>query len=388
MPNDTVLVTGGAGFIGSHVVELLLQQGMSVRVLDSLVEQVHRGAGPRHVPPDAEFVHGDIRDRETLSRALRGVDRIIHLAAEVGVGQSMYEVSRYVDANSGGTGVLLDVVVNEKTDVRRIVVASSMSIYGEGAYSCSVHGLVTPKLRSESQLKARLWEPQCLTCGAPLSPVPTSEDKALLPTSVYAISKLEQELLCLSVGAGYGIGAVALRYFNAYGPRQALSNPYTGVAAIFSGRLLNGRPPLVFEDGQQLRDFVHVRDVARATVLALDSEEATGQAINVGVGSPLTIVQVAQLLAKQLGVDIPPELTGKFRVGDIRHCWADPIRAEKLLGFTASISLEAGVAELVDWVSTQKANDRVEKAYAELGQRGLAILWPDLAFLPATAASR
>jgi dTDP-L-rhamnose 4-epimerase len=388
MPNDTVLVTGGAGFIGSHVVELLLQQGMSVRVLDSLVEQVHRGAGPRHVPPDAEFVHGDIRDRETLSRALRGVDRIIHLAAEVGVGQSMYEVSRYVDANSGGTGRLLDVVVNEKTDVRRIIVASSMSIYGEGAYSCSVHGLVTPKLRSESQLKARLWEPQCLTCGAPLSPVPTSEDKALLPTSVYAISKLEQELLCLSVGASYGIGAVALRYFNAYGPRQALSNPYTGVAAIFSGRLLNGRPPLVFEDGQQLRDFVHVRDVARATVLALDSEEATGQAINVGVGSPLTIVQVAQLLAKQLGVDIPPELTGKFRVGDIRHCWADPIRAEKLLGFTASISLEAGVAELVDWVSTQKANDRVEKAYAELGQRGLAILWPDLAFLPATAASR
>lgn len=375
MSNDIVLVTGGAGFIGSHVVELLLKQGIRVRVLDSLVEQVHRGAGPRHVPADAEFVHSDVRDRETLSKALRGVDRVIHLAAEVGVGQSMYEVSRYVDANSGGTGILLDVIVNAKADVRRIVVASSMSIYGEGAYNCSAHGLVAPRLRTEAQLKTHLWDPQCPACGVPLHPVPTSEDKTLQPTSVYAISKMEQELLCLSVGAAYGIGSVALRYFNAYGPRQALSNPYTGVAAIFCGRLLNGRPPLVFEDGQQLRDLVHVRDVARATVLALHSEEATGQAINVGVGSPMTIVQVAQLLAKQMGADIRPELTGKFRVGDIRHCWADPARAEKLLGFTAEIPLEAGVAELVDWVSTQEANDRVDKAYAELGRRGLAILW-------------
>jgi dTDP-L-rhamnose 4-epimerase len=373
MPNETVLVTGGAGFIGSHVVELLLKQGMSVRVLDSLVEQVHRGAGPRYVPRDAEFVYGDVRDRETLSRVLRGVDHVIHLAAEVGVGQSMYEVSRYVNANSGGTGMLLDVIVNAKADVRRIVVASSMSVYGEGAYDCPAHGSVAPRLRTESQMKAGMWDPQCPTCGAPLSPVPTLEDKALLPTSVYAISKMDQELLCLSVGAGYGIGVVALRYFNAYGPRQALSNPYTGVAAIFSGRLLNGRPPLVFEDGQQLRDFVHVRDVARATVLALQREEATGHAINVGVGSPLTIVQVAELLAKQLGVDIRPEFSGKFRVGDIRHCWADPARAEKLLGFTAGIPLEAGVAELVDWVTTQEANDRVDKAYAELGRRGLAI---------------
>jgi dTDP-L-rhamnose 4-epimerase len=373
MSNNTVLVTGGAGFIGSHVVELLLRNGMSVRVLDSLVEQVHQGAGPRYVPSDAEFVHGDVRDRETLAKALQNVDRVIHLAAEVGVGQSMYEVSRYVDGNSGGTAALLDVIVNAKMDVGRIVVASSMSIYGEGAYSCSGHGLVAPRLRTESQLKARLWEPQCPTCNLPLKPVPTAEDKALLPSSVYAISKMEQELLCLNVGAAYGIGTVALRYFNAYGPRQALSNPYTGVAAIFSGRLLNGRAPLAFEDGQQLRDFVHVRDVARATLLALESEEATGQAINVGVGSPLTITQVAELLAKQLGVNVQPEITGKFRVGDIRHCWADPTRAEKLLGFSAEIPLETGVAELIDWVSTQEADDRVDSAYAELGQRGLAL---------------
>ena len=373
MSNDIVLVTGGAGFIGSHVVELLVQQGMRVRVLDSLVEQVHRGVGPRYVPADAEFVHGDVRDRDTLVKALQGVDRIVHLAAEVGVGQSMYEVSRYVDVNTGGTGVLLDVIANDKTDVRRIVVASSMSIYGEGAYRCPGHGAVAPRLRPESQLKARLWDPQCPTCGDVLSPIPTAEDKTLLPTSVYAVSKMDQELLCLLVGAAYGIGVVALRYFNVYGPRQALSNPYTGVGAIFSARLLNGRAPLAFEDGQQLRDFVHVRDVARATVLALESEAATGQAINVGVGSPLTIVQVAHLLAKQLRVDVDPEVTGKFRFGDIRHCWADPTRAEELLGFIAEIPLETGVAELIDWVSTQEADDRVDHANAELGQRGLAL---------------
>jgi dTDP-L-rhamnose 4-epimerase len=373
MPKGTVLVTGGAGFIGSHVVEQLLRQGYPVRVYDSLVEQVHQGAGPRYVPEEAEFIYGDVRDRDGLAKALRGVEQVVHLAAEVGVGQSMYEVSKYVDTNTGGTGVLLDIIANDHVDVGRIVVASSMSIYVEGSYRCAEHGLIAPGLRPEAQLKERDWNPHCPVCGATLGPVATSEDKKLLPTSVYAISKMDQELLCLSVGAAYGVGVVALRYFNAYGPRQALSNPYTGVAAIFSGRLLNGRPPLAFEDGEQLRDFVHVRDVARATVLALESEKATGHAINVGVGAPLTIAQVAQLLAKQLGLDIAPEITGKFRAGDIRHCWADPTVARALLGFSAEISLEAGVAELIDWVSTQSADDQVDTAYAELGRRGLAV---------------
>jgi dTDP-L-rhamnose 4-epimerase len=373
MSNGTVLVTGGAGFIGSHVVEQLLRQGYTVRVYDSLVPQVHQGAGPQYVPAGAEFIEGNVRDRDSLAKALQGVDRVVHLAAEVGVGQSMYEVSRYVDANIGGTGVLLDIIANDKTDVGRIVVASSMSIYGEGSHRCPEHGLVAPGLRPESQLKARQWDPQCPFCRQTLSPVPTAEDKQLLPTSVYAISKMDQELLCLSVGAAYGIGVVALRYFNAYGPRQALSNPYTGVAAIFSGRLLNGRPPLAFEDGEQLRDFVHVRDVARATVLALESGKATGRAVNVGVGAPLTVSRIAQLLGKQLGVDTEPEITGKFRAGDIRHCWADPTRAEQLLGFKAEIPLEAGVAELVEWVSTQAAHDQVDNAYAELDRRGLAV---------------
>jgi len=373
MSNGIVLVTGGAGFIGSHVVEQLLSQGYPVRVYDSLVPQVHRGTGPRYVPADAEFMAGDVRDRDSLGKALQGVEQVVHLAAEVGVGQSMYEVSRYVDSNTGGTGTLLDIIANDSTNVGRIVVASSMSIYGEGSYQCREHGLTAPGLRPEGQLKARQWDPLCPSCGEALSPVPTSEDKKLMPSSVYAISKMDQELLCLSVGAAYGIGVVALRYFNAYGPRQALSNPYTGVAAIFSGRLLNGRAPLAFEDGAQLRDFVHVRDVARATVLALESEKATGQAVNVGVGAPLTITRVARLLATELGVDVEPEITGKFRAGDIRHCWADPARAQQLLGFKAEIPLEDGVAELIEWVSTQAADDQVENAYAELGRRGLAV---------------
>jgi dTDP-L-rhamnose 4-epimerase len=371
MSAEKVLVTGGAGFIGSHVVELLLEQGHSVRVYDSLVDQVHRGAGPQYVPREAEFIRGDVRDRDSAAAALKGVTSVVHLAAEVGVGQSMYEVSRYVEANSGGTALLLDILANNRTEVSRIVVASSMSIYGEGAYRCSEHDLVEPLRRNEEQLSAQDWEPRCSLCRQSLAPVATMEDKPLRPTSVYAISKMDQELLCLAVGAAYDIGVVALRYFNAYGPRQALSNPYTGVAAIFSGRLLNGKNPIAFEDGNQLRDFIHVKDVARATVLALSSREATGQAINVGVGNPLTIVQVAELLASELNVDLGPEISGKFRAGDIRHCWADPTRAEKLLNFTAEVPLERGVAELIEWVSRQQAQDNVDGALQELGRRGL-----------------
>jgi dTDP-L-rhamnose 4-epimerase len=373
MGKEITLVTGGAGFIGSYVVESLLEQGSNVRVFDSLVEQVHQGRGPQYLPADVEFVEGDVRNRDALTSAMQGVNRVVHLAAEVGVGQSMYEISRYVDTNTGGTGVLLDIIANDGLPIERLVVASSMSIYGEGAYTCPTHGVMAPPMRLEAQLRDRDWEMRCPTCGDTLSPIPTSEDKALRPTSVYAISKMDQELLSLSIGAAYDIGVVALRYFNAYGPRQALSNPYTGVAAIFSSRLLNGKAPIAFEDGKQLRDFIHVRDVARATVLALTRTDIRGEAINVGVGKPLTIVQVAELLAKELGIDLEPDVSGKFRAGDIRHCWADPSKAKALLGFQAEVALDEGVTELVDWVSTQEAQDKVDGAYAELGRRGLAL---------------
>ena len=276
-----------------------------------------------NVPAEARFIHADVNDRDAVADALQGVDAVIHMAAEVGVGQSMYEISRYINANTGGTGVLLDVIVNNQASVGRIVVALSMSNYGEGAYECSVHGVVFPPLRSAEQLGRREWEAACPTCGQALKPVATPETKPMRPNSVYAISKMDQELLCLSVGAAYDIGVVALRYFNTYGPRQALSNPYTGVAAIFSGRLLNGRAPVAFEDGQQLRDFIHVRDVARATVAALESPAADGEAINVGVGDPLTVNDVATNLAGALGVDVEPQITGTSRAGDIRHCYAD-----------------------------------------------------------------
>ncbi len=370
-----ILVTGGAGFIGSHVTETLLEQGHDVRVYDKLVEQVHGSNGPQYVPAEAEFVRGDMTDRDKLGQALDGVEQIVHLAAEVGVGQSMYEISRYVDANTSGTGVLLDLLVNGKHQVNKIVVASSMSIYGEGSYTCPEHGQVAPRLRHEQQLREHRWEPGCPICGKELSPVATAETKPLFPTSVYAISKMDQELLCLSVGAAYGIGVTAVRYFNAYGPRQALSNPYTGVAAIFSGRLLNGQRPVVMEDGQQKRDFIHVRDVARATVAALSAPKADGQAVNIGIGDPISISEVATLLAKALDrEDIEPEITGNYRAGDIRHCWADPTMARELLDFTPEYSFrDRGIQELVEWVGTQTSVDRVDSARAELARRGLTV---------------
>jgi dTDP-L-rhamnose 4-epimerase len=370
--SSRVLVTGGAGFIGSHIVDLLLEHGNEVRIYDSLIEQVHKGAAPRFVPDDAELVVGDVRDRDALQAALVGVDSIIHLAAEVGVGQSMYEIERYVDTNTRGTAVLLQLLAEGGTDVGRLVVASSMSIYGEGAYRCPVHGAVSPQPRPVKALETKQWEPLCPTCGAPVAPVPTPETKPLIPTSVYAVSKMDQEMLSLTVCGAFGIGSVALRIFNTYGPRQSLSNPYTGVGAIFSSRLLNDRAPLVFEDGQQLRDFIHVTDVARAFVLALETTEVSGVACNLGTGSPVTISAIAEQLARALGKDIEPEITGSFRAGDIRHCWADVTEAQRVLGFEAETSFAEGVEDLVAWVAAESAEDQFDQARAELIARGLS----------------
>ncbi len=366
-----ILVTGGAGFIGSHVVDQLLARGYDVRVYDSLIPQVHGIHGARYVPGNAELIRADVRDRSSLQRALLGVDAVVHLAAEVGVGQSMYEIDRYVNTNTLGTAILLQLLSEGTTEVSRLVVASSMSIYGEGAYRCEEHGTVSPRPRAEAALAAKRWLVQCPFCGAEVAPVPTPETKPLIPTSVYAVSKMDQEMLSLTVGDAYGIGVMALRIFNTYGPRQALANPYTGIGAIFSSRLLNDRAPLLFEDGQQLRDFVHVTDVARAFVTALENTEVTGVACNIGSGSPVTVAEIARYLARALGKDIDPEITGNFRAGDIRHCWADTALAERELGFSAQTPFAEGVDDLIRWLTEKSPEDRSDQAHAELIAHGL-----------------
>ena len=369
-----ILVTGGAGFIGSHVVDELVAAGYEVTVLDSLEPQVHGPARtpPPYLNPKARTVWADLAAAgDVLDRLLPETDAVIHLAAVVGVSQSMYEISRYVRANTAGTAILLEKLTRFRDRVRKLVVASSMSVYGEGAYRCPNCGPAYPPSRPEAQLAARDWEPRCPACGAVLEPCPTPEEKPLMPESVYAVTKRDQEELALTVGRAYRIPTVALRFFNVYGPRQALSNPYTGVAAIFSARLLNGRPPVVYEDGRQTRDFIHVRDVARACRLALERDGANYEAVNIGTGRPFPVLEVARTLARALGRPIEPEVAGRYRAGDIRHCYADITRARRLLGFEPEVAFEAGMGELAAWVAGQAAEDRWAEAAAELERRGL-----------------
>ena len=364
------LVTGGAGFIGSHLVRRLRELGDEVVVVDSLDEQVH-GSIPE-LPDGVRFIHADVGDPEAIDDALAGIDRVVHLAAVVGVGQSMYEIDRYVRRNTQATATFLERLVAAKRAPERLVVASSMSIYGEGEYRCDEHGLVAPRPRPEEQLLSREWECLCPRCRRVLTPTCTREEKRLLPTSVYAVTKRDHEELCLVVGAAYGIPTVALRFFNVYGPGQALSNPYTGVAAIFASRLLNGNAPLIFEDGNQSRDLIHVSDIVSGIALALESDEAVGEAINLGTGRATSVRGIADILAAGLGVDIEPKIISQYRAGDIRHCYADVSLARELLGFEAEIGLEDGMRDLVRWLGEQTAEDRVEAAAGELSARGLA----------------
>jgi dTDP-L-rhamnose 4-epimerase len=364
------LVTGGAGFIGSHLVRALLERGDDVVVLDSLEAQVHGDSAP-DVPEGVELIVGNVGDTELATRALQGVDRVAHLAAAVGVGQSMYEIARYTELNTMATARFLECVVAQRPMPTRLVVASSMSIYGEGEYVCEEHGRVAPGPRPEEQLLARSWETACPHCGRELRPVGTSETKPLMPTSIYAINKRDHEEMCLVTGAAYGIPAVALRFFNVYGPGQALSNPYTGVAAIFASRLLNGRAPVIFEDGEQSRDFTHVSDIVQGILLALESEAAVGHAVNLGTGRATSVARVAQVISAGMGLEIEPERNEQYRAGDIRHCFADATRARELLGFQAAMSFEDGMGELLEWLQDQEAVDRVDDATKELAARGL-----------------
>lgn len=373
---EQVLIIGGAGFIGSHLADELLRTGYRVRVLDCLDPQVHpSGTRPGYLHPDVELIVGDIRDADAVRRSLANVDAVFNYAALVGVGQSMYQIARYTSVNNLGTATLLECLLEHP--VRRYIVASSMSLYGEGRFVNRQGQDAAPAPRTREQLEAHRWE-VCSTNGEFLTPLPTPETKTPALASVYALSKYDQERLSLITGHAYGISTVALRFFNVFGTRQALSNPYTGVLAIFASRFLNGRAPLVNEDGCQMRDFVSVYDIARASRLALEAPEkqlaGTDRVFNVGSGRAYSIREVGELMATALNLEhIRPEITGKYRIGDIRHCFADVSEAQRVLGYNPQVALEDGLRELADWLPTQTAQDNVEAARAELARRGLAI---------------
>jgi len=368
-----ILITGGAGFIGSHLCDELLKSNYSVKVLDNLSDQVH-GDGqkrPEYLSDKVELIQGDIRDSAIVEKLVKDSDAVFHFAALVGVGQSMYEIKEYTDVNNVGTATLLEAVI--KYPVKKLVVASSMSIYGEGLYQDFSGNRYHDVSRSLEQLKNNDWEVYNQKSQL-LEPIATDEFKTPNLSSVYALSKYDQERLCMMTCKAYNIPVTALRFFNVYGTRQSLSNPYTGVMAIFSSRLLNNRPPLIFEDGNQMRDFVHVKDVAKACRLAFEIPGSNQEVFNIGSGESYTISSLSRILAKTMGKeDIEPEITGEYRVGDIRHCFADISKANRILGYSPEISLEAGMKELAEWLESQFAVDHVDKAKAELSSRGLTV---------------
>lgn len=374
-----ILITGGAGFIGSHLVDAMLARGYRVSILDNLSPQVHADGEmdaegwPTYLDRRARRIRGDILDEGVFEVALEGVTHLAHLAASVGVGQSMTNIVDYTRNNVMAAAVMLEVLSQKPHTVERIAVASSMSIYGEGDYiRPSTHAHVTADVRPHAQLEARQWE--IMIDGEALEPVPTTEEKLLQPNSIYAVNKRDHEEMFLSVGRALQIPTVALRLFNAYGSRQALSNPYTGVAAIFISRLLNDQPPLVFEDGRQMRDFVHVQDVARAFATVLDSDRETWDVFNVGSGSPVSVNEIAGILARLLGKNIAPEVLNRYRVGDIRHCFGDIAKIEQAYNFRPERDMETGMEELIAWVSrTKPPVDRSAECLAELTRGKLVV---------------
>lgn len=386
-----ILVTGGAGFIGSHLVDALILEGHFVRVLDSLDPQVHGDRGDvivknlhHHLGIGGhqdyiDFWHGDVSKPEDVRSALADIDVVFHEAAAVGVGQSMYQIVDYTRNNTMAAAVLLEEIVKRKGQIKRMIVASSMSIYGEGLYCCShcANGLITyefyPQPRPESQLALKQWEMLCSNCGKSSEMLPTRENKPLNPTSIYAINKRDHEEMFLVTGKAYGIPTIALRYFNVYGSRQSLSNPYTGVAAIFASQILNGNPPKIYEDGLQSRDFVHVSDIVQANMLALKAtDKAWFKAFNIGTGKAQTIRGIAEALAEEMEKDKSYTILDRARAGDIRHCIADISRAKKLLGYEPKVDfVTQGIKELVEWAKDQKPEDKTDQAAKELAVRGL-----------------
>ncbi len=357
-----VLVTGGMGFIGSHTVDSLIADGYDVVVLDNMERQVHQGKKPDYLNKKAKYILGDIRFQKDWLKALKGVEFVIHLAASVGVGQSYWEARKYTGVNIVGTATLFELLTREdalRKQIRRIVVASSKSLYGEGAYRCKEHGLRYPQQRTVEQLRSHDWEVKCGVCGGPTEAAPVPEEKPPQNLNPYALSKYATELLTLDYSFALGIPAVEFRYFNVYGPRQSLSNPYTGVLAIFLSRLKNGNRPVVFEDGKQLRDFIYVGDVARTNVTALEKGEGV---YNLGTGRPASLLELISMINNEIGTSIQPEVPGEFRPGDNRHDFADTTRLLRDFSPRRFTGLSEGVRQLTEWSARQKSVDRFAAA--------------------------
>jgi dTDP-L-rhamnose 4-epimerase len=371
MSAETVLITGGAGFIGRATAALLVERGWLVVVLDLLDAQIHGDARPP-LPAGVQLVRGDVCDPNLIAELVRDADAVLHLAARTGVGQSMYAARSYVETNVLGTAALLDALIEARQRVRRFVVASSRAVYGEGSYLCSQCGPVTPPVRARQQLEAGRWDVECPHCGSRAGHAATSEQRLLAPGSVYAITKRDQEELCLCVGQAYGIETVALRYFNVYGPGQPLSNPYTGVIPALAAQILSGKPAEVYEDGRPLRDFVHVNDVARANVLALEADGVSGVPLNIGSGEPVSILQAAEIVSSVLEASQPPAVSGRYRVGDVRHCYADLSSASKRLGYAPAVRFEEGIRGMAEWLRAHYRGDFSSRARLELERHRLA----------------
>jgi dTDP-L-rhamnose 4-epimerase len=371
-----IFITGGAGFIGSNLALQLLSRGHRLRVMDNLSEQIHADytASPLYqsIEGKVEFVRGDVRNRADWEQCLQGQEVVVHLAAETGTGQSMYEIEKYVDVNIKGTGILLDILANQEHSVQKVVVASSRSIYGEGKYECQEHGVVYPNDREDQHLSQGSFEPRCPSCGEEVSLLLTDEDSKIHPSSIYGITKQNQEQMVLVACKSMGIGAVALRYQNVYGPGQSLSNPYTGILSIFSTRLLNHNPINIFEDGEESRDFVFIDDVVSATIACIEKEEANHQVFNVGSGEATSVSQVAAALKSAYQSDVDISVSGDYRLGDIRHNVADISRARAVLGFEPQVMFEEGIRRFSDWVKQQEVQeDKYEASVEEMKRKGL-----------------
>lgn len=372
MRYQNILVSGGVGFIGSHLVDALIAKGYQVRVMDNLYRQIHPESKlPSYFNRSAQFIKGDVTRKKDWLKALKGIDAVYHFASAVGVGQSMYEIEHYVKVNSLGTAIFLDILANRKHSIKKIIVAASMSSYGEGSYRCQRCGVIRPPLREDSQLIKKDFDMHCPSCEKYIEPIPTTEEAKQNSNSVYAISKKNQEEMVLTVGQAYNIPAVALRYFNVYGSRQSLSNPYNGVVAIFISRIKNNHAPIINEDGKQTRDFIHITDVTAANIAALGNNKANYQVFNVGGGKPITILKIANTLIYLLKKNLKPQISVKVRKLDVRHCYADISKIKKLLSWQPKVSLKQGLSDVISWSQNEKAVDLVDHAMKQLEKRGL-----------------